>query len=132
MIQEYSKLLFWLNFLKTDPLHESTHFRLTHVQLITEIHFVTFVSKLYILTFYLYYWPFLPQTGNTSERPFCRYIECTDFNYGIVDRVYCLHLRYRIWSTNSSATAFISTNVEICVISIRYIYDIYTLYIYST
>ena len=40
-----------------------------------------------------------------------------NFNYGIVDRVYCLRLRCRIWSTNSSATAFISTNVEICVIS---------------
>ena len=44
------------------------------LQLLFELHFVTFLSKLYILIFYLYYRPFLPQTGNTSERPFCRYI----------------------------------------------------------
>ena len=36
---------------------------------------VTFVSKLYIFIIYLYYRPFLPQTGNTSERPVCLLIE---------------------------------------------------------
>ena len=40
-----------------------------------EDHLVTFVSKLYIFIIYLYYRPFLPQTGNTSERPFCILIE---------------------------------------------------------
>ena len=40
-----------------------------------QLHVATFVLKLYILVIELYYRPFLPQTGNTSERPFCRLIE---------------------------------------------------------
>ena len=39
------------------------------------MHVVIFVSKLYIFIIYLYYRPFLLQTGNTSERPFRRLIE---------------------------------------------------------
>ena len=41
-------------------------------ELITEVHIVTFVSKLYIFIIYFCYLRFLPQTRNTSEHPFCR------------------------------------------------------------
>ena len=47
----------------------------TLLQVIIEDHVVTFVSKLYIFIIFLYYRPFLPQNGNTSERPFCILIE---------------------------------------------------------
>ena len=46
-----------------------------HFNLITEVHVVTSVSKLYIFIIYLYYRPFSPHTGNINERPFCRLIE---------------------------------------------------------
>ena len=42
--------------------------------------FCNIFSKLFILTFYLYYWSFLPQTRNNSHHPFFIYIQAFVFD----------------------------------------------------
>ena len=64
-----------LNCINSFTLNSSTNRLSNGIQVIIEDHFVTFVSKLYIFIIYLYYRPFLLQSGNTSERPFCILIE---------------------------------------------------------